>query len=241
MISKKLYIIKKYQRMIKYIKYNESLFFNKWNTLQKKVLSDIGINLYFVSTFGLSVAAFYPFFDNIIKNSNIKNTFTSTDIILLTLCALSILFKENKSNIDKLRTIISEKGLKEYLPIFISTITNIEKLFKNISINFNKAINGLSDMFSYTAILVPFTIGLLKFIELYNVGLENFNDILINPVGISISLGIGVVTLSMKHLINMLLKHINRGEKKFVPKKYNNEFSQSFESVDMIYENYFNL
>jgi hypothetical protein len=223
-----------------YTEINEGLFFNKYSKLQTNVIAALKLNLFFVSTYGSSVAALYPFFESIVKNTEIKSL-SGTDIVLLTICAISILLKENKDNITKMMNVIKEKNLTEILNSFIKVLGNFSKLFSNISTQFGKVIDGLSGMFAYVALLVPFTVGMIDVINLYNINFSSFDTIMTNPKGAVISTGIGVLTLSLKSIINILIKKINRALKSKPTPSYNNSVVQSFESVNKIYENYFNI
>ena len=224
-----------------YSELNESLFANRYINLQTKVLKDIGINLYFIGTFGTSITALYPFFSKLVESSQFENTISEREIVLLGICTLTILLKDSKSNIDKLVSLVEEKGLKDVLKYFISSLENLNKLFKSLSKSFGVAINGLVDMFSYTALFVPFLIGLLDTINLYQLGFTSFDQILTNPKGAAISTGVGVISISLKHIINMVIKRIKRKQKSKKTPKFNSDVVQKFESVELIVENYFNI
>jgi len=230
------------KRLKSYKELNEGLFFNKYSKLQTKVLGDLKLNLYFVSTFGTSVAALYPFFESIVKNTEMSSI-SNTDIVLLTICGLSMLLKENKESIDKMKNIIKEKNLTNLLEYFMDTLKNISNLFISIAKQFGKAIDGLVGMFAYSALLVPFTIALIDIINSYNIGFSSLDSILSNPKGAAISTGIGIISLSLKHITHMIIKKINRLVKSKPTPSFNNSVVQSFENinVDRICENYFNI
>lgn len=223
-----------------YKELNEGLFFNKWYKTQKVLTKELGINLYCAATFGTSVSALYPFFDSIVKNTE-SYQLSQTDIVLLSICAIAILLKESKDNINKLMTVIKEKNLSEVLNIFINTLKNFTKLFESIAEQFGKTIKGMMDMFAYSALLVPFTIGLIDLINLYKLDFQTFSNVMTTPTGSLISTGIGVLTLSLKHIISYLIKKINRLLKSKKAPELSNPVVQSFESINKIYENYFDI
>jgi hypothetical protein len=218
---------------------NEAFLFSKFDILQKKVTSDLGINLYLSATFGTAITALFPFFSTIVKTGDAKNTLSDIDIVLIVFCALALLLKENKHNIDKLKNAISERGLTGFVQKITTTLQNIFKLFKTISETMGKTINTMVDMFAYTALFVPFLIGLIDVVNLYNLGFDDFNNVMIDPKGAAISTSIGVLTITMKHIINILIKKINRKGKSKTTPSQSNDVVQQFESVEKIYENYF--
>jgi len=223
-----------------YNELNEGLFFNKFNKLQKKVLDELGVNLYFAATFSTAITALFPFFDTLVKTSEIKNTITDTDIVLIVICGLTIMLKESKENIEKLQNVINERGLSALVENFIKSLKNITKLFEKIGDVLGRTINGLIDMFSYTALFVPFLVGLMDVIKLYKIGFDNFDDIMTNPKGASLSTALGIITISLKHITNMVVKRIKRNIRSKKTPSHSNEVVQKFENnIEQICENYF--
>jgi hypothetical protein len=208
---------------------NESFLSNKWKTLQDKVLKDIGINFYFIATFGTTITALFPLFEKLIRTGDFENTITSSDIILLVICALAILFKENTENIKKLKLILQEKGIINLMHSIKDNIQNIFNLFSKISKIFGKTLSGLSDMFAYTAFFVPTIICIMEFLNLYQIGFNEFSNLLIDPKGVAIATSIGIITISTKHLINLIYKKIKRKNKSKKTPSFSNEFVQNFE------------
>lgn len=218
---------------------NETLFFNKFDKIQRKIKKDLGINLYFSATFGTSITALFPFFYTLVKTGKFENTISETDIVLLVFCGLSILIKENKENIEKLKNAIDERGLTYLIDNVKNTLKNIFNLFTKICKILGKTIAGLIDMFAYTALFVPFIIGLTDVINLYKINFDNFNNIMTNPKGIIISTSIGFITITLKHIVNIVVKKIFRKSKNKKIPLQNNDIVQSFESIEIICENYF--
>lgn len=221
-----------------YNELNEGLFFNKWHKLQTSVTKELGLYLYFITTFGTSVTVFYPLFESLIKNTDMPKM-SDSDIVLLTICSLSILLKENKTEIGKMLNVIKEKNLKEILDSFTKILSNITNLFSNIAVQFGKSIKGLMEMITYTSLLVPFMIGVSDIINLYKIDFNSFDQVLTNPKGALLSTVVGVLTVSLKHIISMLVKKISRNIKSKKTPENSNDVVQQFESVDVLFENYF--
>lgn len=221
-----------------YNEMNETFLFNKFNRLQNKVKSDLGLNLYFATTFGTVITAMFPLFSKLVKTGKFTNI-TDTDIVLLIFGALSIILKENSQNIEKLKNAINERGLSEIIKTVTINIENILKLFKNIASTTGKTINSLVDMLSYTSLFVPFLLGLLDVIELYKINFTDFNKVMMNPTGIVLSTSVGVLTITLKHIVNIIMRKIFRKIKSKKTPSQINDVVQFFESVEIICENYF--
>ena len=160
-----------------------------WQKEQKNVIKEIGLNYYFIATFGTSVTAFYPFIESIIKNTGYE--LRVFDIILLTITALAILLKENKNSIHKAKLIINEKGLDELLKMIIDVIKNVKKLFSILASNFGKVIKGIRDLFIYSILLVAFISVLVD---------VNINDINLVEFLKSVTLtGVGATLVGLKY------------------------------------------
>lgn len=179
----------------------ESEQYKKYKNITKKTLNDLKLNLYFVGTFGVSIEAFYPLFAKIIQGEYKDITFNSTQIVLVTICALAVLFNERQEHIKKLKLEANRNGITD--DIIDNAVTKIEafKKFTNIvAKNFNKVIITITDMFAYTAILVPLIHVLLELINTGSLQTDDFINLLS-------SISIGSLTLYMKHLIIKITKN----------------------------------
>jgi len=193
----------------------EKLNISKFSTLFSKIIKELKLNFYFITTFGTTIPVFFPIFQNLVKNSEINLKITDTDIVLLTICAISVLVNENSREINKIKTILNEKGLSELINKFIEFIKNINKIFSSITKNSGKVIVNIVDMFSYTALYTPFLIALYDLIQSYNINFSTFGDNF-STMGFTISTSLGLLTITAKHFISLLIKKISRLTKKKV-------------------------
>ena len=130
----------------------------KYQRATKKLISDIGINLYGVGTFGVSVTALYPVIANLMKTGQFNIPFTVENVVLITICALTILVKENREKAQKLISFATERGMTQQdLDNVIKQVSTIKGIFSEIAKNFGKVITTFSDMLAYTSLLVPFS------------------------------------------------------------------------------------
>jgi len=188
---------------------NEKLNITQYRNIYDKTIKDLNINFYFISTFGTTIPVFYPIFDKLVKNSELSVSLTQTDIVLLSICSISILFNENKEQIEKIRNILDEKGAGELIDKGVTFIKSINNIFDVISKNTGKILNNIADIFSYTALYVPFLISFFDIIKSYNINFDTFTSEA-TTVGFTFSLTVGVITITLKHIINMLVKKMRR-------------------------------
>ena len=198
---------------------NEKLKLNKYNNAFNKVIKELHLNFYFFTTYGTMIPIFYPIFENLIKNQKLEIKFTTADIVLLSIYTIAVLFNENKNEILKIKNILIEKGFSELLNKSINFLKSINNLFIAIAKNTGKIVSNFADMLSYIALYTPFLIGILDLVKLYSINFETFTNTNSTTLGFSMSLGIGIVNISIKHFINMLLKKINRLTKKNIIKE----------------------
>ena len=191
----------------------ENLNVSKYKTLYNQITKELNVNLYFTATFGTTISMFYPIFAELVNNSNLSYTVSLKDIVLLSVASLAILFKENRHQVNKLTTVIEEKGYTELLKKFGEFLTSSKSLFQAFAKNSGKVVISIVDMFSYTALFVPFYLGLLDIIDAYNIGLDSFTPA-ITTSGLALSTGIGLLTISVKHLMSLLIKKIGKLTKK---------------------------
>lgn len=225
---------------MKYLEYseqfiNEGLEIGKYQNISKKIVKDLKANLYFITTFGTAVPALYPLITSVVRNSEII-PLTTTDIVFLTICVLSMIFKESQSEIDKLMIIVNEKGLQKPLEKIQYFLQNFTKLFSAIAKSTGKVINDMVDIFAYTALLVPTIMGLVDLINTWKINFESFEQIMVNPTGFAISTGIGIITITVKHLIGVLVKKIKRLTAKKDVQFKNPVFTGESLNVDKIME-----
>lgn len=214
---------------MKYIKeYNE--YINE-SSVFKKTIKELNLNFHFFAIFGTTIPTFFPIFEELVKNQKLNVTLSESDIVLLMICAFAVLFNEHKEKIQKVKDILKERGILKFLKKFISVITDIKRIFKSVAKSFGNIVNTLVDMFSYTALYVPFFLGFLDLIKENPVTLDGFT---ISGAGFALASGIGVGVITLKHFIQKLLKKISRRKPLNKPIKESVEFIYSDLIIDSI-------
>jgi hypothetical protein len=180
----------------------ESNFGYKFGHLKKieaSVMKDLKIRFNFLVTYGVAVTAFYPIINNLIKNMSVKVDLSLYDVILLTICGLAVFFKENKDKIDVVISLIKEKGLVEIYNKIFKSLEAIKEFFIKVAEGFGKTILNIFDIFSYTALLVPFLSVILDLINKNNITVDTIKGYLFTA-------GIGVAISAAKNIIQEVVK-----------------------------------
>ncbi len=201
------------------------------NELYKKILdrtiSDLKLNTRLILTFGTGITAFYPIVDSLIKDMSIDMDFNKT--VLLTLCAITIIYLEEKkfkdSNEEDILTKDSKSMLEELRMMgigngivknIIKAFYSIQNIFKIIGKHLSAVVGGFIDMFAYTSILIPVLNGISYIVTKYELNLDTF---LYNFLGFSM----GIVTIISKHGITELIHKLktklhlsNKDEKEII-------------------------
>ncbi len=198
-------LVKDFINAILYIKESENSK-KDYKRVQKKILSDLKLNIRLIGTFGAGIGAFYPVVHSLMDNMGMKVELTDETIVLATICAITIILLEEKElkDEDEAKSMLEElkmKGvgngiIKKIVKCFKSIFNILKIVFKYIG----AIINAFVDMFSYTAMLIPIMNAINSIIDKYDFTPETLIQ---NFIG----LGIGITTISAKHaLIDILDK-----------------------------------
>jgi len=182
--------------------------------IQNKVVSDLRLNFRFIGTFGAGIGAFYPIVESLMKNLGQNIEVTPEVVVLSSICALTIIYLEEKKFRDEQEEqdlIDGSKSMLEELKmrgVGNGIIKKLVKAYKSISSIFNiigrrtgAVINGFIDMFAYTSLLIPVMNGILFVINKYEL---NIDTLVQNFIGLSI----GVGTIIAKHGISLIISKI---------------------------------
>lgn len=188
---------------------------NVYNKIQKKVISDLRLNGNLSLTFGTGIKALYPIVEKLMTNMKISSVDITPDtVVLLTICAFTIVYleekkfkdsdeeeiltKDSKSMLEELRMKGIGNGIVKKVVKILKSITGI---FSLIGKHMDVIVNGFIDMFAYTAILIPIMNGILYIIGKYNLTidsfLENFSALMM-----------GIITITAKHGIKAIVDKI---------------------------------
>ena len=186
-----------------------------YRRIQTKTMKDLRLNTRLISTFGTGMTAFYPIVDSLMKNMSSIEMDTSK-VVLLTICAFSIIYIEEKkfkdSEEEDLLTRDSKSMLEELrmrgigegiVKTIMRAFQSIKGIFQLIAKHIGTVVGGFIDMFAYTTILIPVLNGISYIIGKYDMNLTTF---LTNFLGLSM----GIATIATKHGIVELVKKLKR-------------------------------
>lgn len=182
--------------------------------VQKKVISDLKLNFRFIGTFGAGIGAFYPIVESLMKNLGKSIEITPEVVVLSTICALTIVYLEekkfkdereeellisdSKSMLEELRMMGVGNGIIKKL---IKSYKSILGIFNTIAKHIGSVASGFIDMFAYTSLLIPIMNGMLYTINKYQLNIETLVE---NFIGLSIGIG----TIITKHGISLIVSKL---------------------------------
>lgn len=185
-----------------------------YKKVQRKVISDLKLNFRFIGTFGTGIGAFYPIVESLMVNLGKGIDITSDVVVLSTLCALTIIYleekkykdsKEEKDLIDDSKSMLEELKMRGVgngiIKKLVKAFQAIKGIFLTISRHTEAVVNGLIDMFAYTSLLIPVLNGVYYVINKYDL---NIDTLIQNFIGLSI----GVGTIIAKHGISLIISKI---------------------------------
>jgi hypothetical protein len=186
-----------------------------WKTIQDRVLKDISVNLKYVGSFGAGIGAFYPVVIALMENMGQSLEVDKEMVVLATICALTIIYLDEKNNLSENERMIITKDSKSMLEELrmrgvgngiikklVKVIHSIKHIFDKLSRYLGIVAIGFLDMFGYTSILIPILNGIKFIVGKYNL---NIDTLLQNLFGLSI----GVVTIITKIGIEEIVKRLS--------------------------------
>lgn len=228
---------------------NEHLMDNKLiQKILKKLSSDIKFNIKLVGTFGTGIGFMIPIVKKLIENSKLSIDLNEENIVLLCITIISISYLEetkNKTgeevNDNGEKSIVTRKDaqtmlaelkmrgigngiVKKLVNVFIS----IKNFFKMIFKGTPYVVDGLFDMFAYTAIMTPCMNAMLLFIGKYDMTLDNIAANLL-------SIGAAGTALIAKQGVNWLmskLRDILKSKNIEIPDKDHETIIDPYQIID---------
>jgi hypothetical protein len=202
---------------------NESKDVDNFDVISKKLSKELKFNFGLIATFGFGIKMMMPVINELIENGSFSFEMTQENIVLLTITVASIFYLEQTSN--KAGDEVNSEGQKSHvtkkdaqtlleeckmrgigqgiIKKFVNAFSAISKFFKIMFSKTPYVINGLLDMFGYTALMIPCMNAFSTFIGKYDVTIENIGTNLL-------SLGVGVGSLLAKQGVSWLVKKINK-------------------------------
>lgn len=181
----------------------------EYNTVLKKIISDLKLNSQMVLTFGVGLAAMFPVVNKLVANMSLNIELTPETVVLMTIAGVTIAYlEEHKELAERKKLEKDAKSMLEELKLrgvgngiikkLVSCIKSMGNIFKILFKNKRHVINGFFDMFGYTAIVIPVLHAISYMVGKYDMNLETLPSNFL-------SLGLGVTTLAAKHGLNYIV------------------------------------
>jgi len=169
-----------------------------WESIQKKVLSDLNLNFHMTAVFGFGIGFFYPVVDTLMRNGVDKIKVTDDMVVMITLCVFAIMFKEKKEEIKKLIEELRLRGIFGVMKNVFNSIVSIKELIFKVFESCGKTVNQLSDIFNYTMIFVPCLTMLCQVVKDKAINLSTFNQEYA-------TIGLGILSITAKHILTTFI------------------------------------
>lgn len=181
----------------------------EYDTVLKKIVSDLKLNVQMVLTFGVGMQSMFPVVNKLVANMSLNIDLTPETIVLMTIAGMTIAYLEEHKELQERKKLEKDaKSMLEELKLrgvgngivkkLVSCIKSMGNIFKILFKNKRHVINGFFDMFGYTSLLIPVLNAISYMIGKYDMNLETLPSNFL-------SLGLGVTTLAAKHGLNYLI------------------------------------
>jgi len=135
----------------------ENMDTNRYQRVTTSVMKKLGVELFYVNKYKLSISLLYP----LVELFMIKNNFTlevnKNNIVLLSICAVSLLTKEDKTKSKAVFKYAMDNGIADTeLDKVNKFLSTLKELFTEISTFFDRKVSVFSDMLKDTELLTPF-------------------------------------------------------------------------------------
>jgi hypothetical protein len=194
---------------------------SRYKEVQKKIFKDLKLNVNLVGIYGAGIGALYPIVEKLMSG-NLNIEITPETVVLSTICAITVIYMEEKKikNPEKTRKMVKDsKSMLEELRMMgvgdgiikkiIKCFYVIKNIFTIIGKHIGAVVSGFIDLFSYLSIMIPMLNAILFIIGKYDL---NLDTLVKNFIGLSMGIG----TLIAKHGI---IDIINRIKSRFPLKK----------------------
>jgi hypothetical protein len=153
LLTEQVYITGQVNRIYENILKEEESVDPKDDSVIKNVLGELGIATKFLFQFGTGIGAFMRPVTELLENQGVS--ITQEEVALLIVTSLAIMLTNSKVEIGKLRQAVKDKNLEVHLGSVTKFIISVKKLMVTIGEKLGRVVHTLSDVLSFTFMLVP--------------------------------------------------------------------------------------
>jgi hypothetical protein len=215
-----------------------------YKRIEKKVISDLKLDMSLVLTFGAGIGALYPVVHKMMSNLDLSSVELNLEtVVLLTIASVTIVYleekkfktpqeedrltKDSKSMLEELRMRGIGDGLVKKV---IKAIVSIKNIFSLLGKHIGAVVGGVIDMFGYTAILIPVMNAILSIIGKYDMSVD---AVIQNFFSLSMGIASRIAKHGLVELINKLKGFISNKKKEEIIDELETPVIQKF--GDMTY------
>ena len=214
------------------------IFFKNKETKKKveNLIDQLGYEYKFVFVLAPTVKGFFPIIEQLLINGSTDIEITKESIVYLTIASLAQLLDKPASQVKELMAEVKKRKLEEYIP----KVKKVIKIFKR-TVNFflrksKMMIKNYLELFSYTALFVPFALTFSDIISSSGLSLNEFISAFSKDFSgklVSTTFGIGAFTV--KHFINDVFNYLKnlKSKPKEIVQILNNKLNIK-ESINLV-------
>jgi len=168
------------------------------NKILNDVVTDLKLAPKFIFTFGSGIGAFHGPVSRLLQGSGFS--MTKEEVVLLIITAIAILLNEPDSK--KLMDTVKEKGLLPALKGVKDLISSVQEIINNITRKVINTTYSLSDVLSFTFLLVPTMQTISKLINDYGITTGTISELVKGLL-------FATITYSVKGVLKKIGKRFN--------------------------------
>lgn len=176
LLTEQVYITGQVNRIFENILKEEDQVDPKDDSIIKSVLRELGIGTGFIFQFGTGIGAFMRPVTELLENQGVS--ITREEVALLIITSLAIMLTHSKVEIGKLRDAVRDKDLEVHLGSVTKFIISAKKLVSAIGEKLGRTVHTLSDVLSFTFLLVPTMSVLSDIISNYGVTADSLGRLM---------------------------------------------------------------
>ena len=169
------------------------------DTIVRRSLSEFGVMLDGIFTFGAGITAFLPMVRDLINNE--MPHIDETTIPLLYIVAIWSITGRHLDLVRKLTSVLKERGLLETLSSVVRFLKSVEDVSLKVAREVGHAASDITDIGAFTFLMFPIMDGILYLI---NEGSITLGD----PAGYLKSVLIGIGVIGIKNIFNSIISKI---------------------------------
>ncbi len=176
LLTEQVYITSQVNRIYENILKEEEQVDPKDDSTIKSVLKELGIGTQFIFQFGTGIGAFMRPVTELLQNQGVS--LNREEIALLIITSLAIMLTHSKVEIGKLRQAVRDKDLDVHLGSVAKFIVSTKRLMVAIGEKLGRTVHTLSDVLSFTFMLVPSMNILSELINTYGVTADSVGQLM---------------------------------------------------------------